>query len=283
MPTTRRFVSYGGYEYDLETGLYHIGYRYYDPEIGRFLSIDPEGFGLNWYAYALNDPINLFDWFGLEPEPFNGVTMGFAPIDWLLRPLGEAVWNYGYTAGEYDAGKVSGWRVAWEGGKFGYELGTTAIGWGRWVVRWGHQVVNLAKATITQVHYRIPRSMAKVFKELGREDLIDLIHEEEFLVFMESPPHKGFPKWHRDYNRKLEEIIRQALSKHPKARKDVFRRWIRLKIRQLEREMFRATNITQVATLILVGLMQLMSFVGVDDSLPENILYKGLKLPLRAA
>ena len=33
-----------------------------------------------------------------------------------------------------------------------------------------------------------------------------------------------------------------------------------------------------------VGLTQLMSFrVGADDSLPENILYKGLKLPLRAA
>ncbi len=33
-----------------------------------------------------------------------------------------------------------------------------------------------------------------------------------------------------------------------------------------------------------VGLTQLMSFcVGADDSLPENILYKGLKLPLLAA
>ncbi|MCS7192110.1 MAG: RHS repeat-associated core domain-containing protein, partial [Armatimonadetes bacterium] len=69
--TTRRFVSYGGYEYELETGLYHIGYRYYDPEIGRFLSIDLIGFGVNWYVYALNDPINLFEWFGLEPAPFD--------------------------------------------------------------------------------------------------------------------------------------------------------------------------------------------------------------------
>jgi len=33
-----------------------------------------------------------------------------------------------------------------------------------------------------------------------------------------------------------------------------------------------------------LGLTQLMPFcVGADDSLPENILYKGLKLPLRAA
>ncbi len=34
----------------------------------------------------------------------------------------------------------------------------------------------------------------------------------------------------------------------------------------------------------VLRLTQLVSFcVGADDSLPENILYKGLKLPLRAA
>ncbi len=38
------------------------------------------------------------------------------------------------------------------------------------------------------------------------------------------------------------------------------------------------------AHVMLVGLTQLMLVcVGADDSLPENILYKGLKLPLRAA
>ncbi len=35
---------------------------------------------------------------------------------------------------------------------------------------------------------------------------------------------------------------------------------------------------------MLLGLTQLMSFcVGAEDNLPENILHKGLKLPLRAA
>jgi uncharacterized protein RhaS with RHS repeats len=46
--------------------------RYYDPVIGRFLSIDPVGFTptrpsmFNRYAYAANDPVNLVDPFGTD-------------------------------------------------------------------------------------------------------------------------------------------------------------------------------------------------------------------------
>jgi RHS repeat-associated protein len=57
----------GGQEYDQETGLYHLGARYYDPQQGRFLSEDPAGIegGLNLYAYAGNDPVNKRDPSGL--------------------------------------------------------------------------------------------------------------------------------------------------------------------------------------------------------------------------
>ncbi len=58
----------GGQEYDQETGLYHLGARYYDPQLGRFLSEDPIGIagGLNLYAYADNDPVNFSDPSGLK-------------------------------------------------------------------------------------------------------------------------------------------------------------------------------------------------------------------------
>ena len=58
----------GGQEYDQETGLYHLGARYYDPQLGRFLSEDPIGIagGLNLYAYAGNDPVNRRDPSGLD-------------------------------------------------------------------------------------------------------------------------------------------------------------------------------------------------------------------------
>ena len=48
---------------DQETGLYYVRARYYSPEVGRFLSPDPIGYGdgLNMYAYVRNDPVNFRD------------------------------------------------------------------------------------------------------------------------------------------------------------------------------------------------------------------------------
>ncbi|MCA9506540.1 MAG: RHS repeat-associated core domain-containing protein [Spirochaetaceae bacterium] len=42
-------------------------HRYYDPSLGRYISVDPIGQagGINVYSYALNDPVNWFDPFGL--------------------------------------------------------------------------------------------------------------------------------------------------------------------------------------------------------------------------
>ena len=62
-------IRYRGYYYDVETGLYYLESRYYDPETGRFINADsPENLGAdgsllsyNLFAYCLNDPINRFD------------------------------------------------------------------------------------------------------------------------------------------------------------------------------------------------------------------------------
>lgn len=60
---TRRF---SGKERDA-TGLYYYGYRYYNPEIGRWISADPLGLnaGLNRYAFVRNNPVNSRDFAGL--------------------------------------------------------------------------------------------------------------------------------------------------------------------------------------------------------------------------
>ena len=52
---------------DLETGLYNYGYRYYHPELGRWLSRDPIGEvgGLNLYAFVGNRAITKIDFIGL--------------------------------------------------------------------------------------------------------------------------------------------------------------------------------------------------------------------------
>jgi uncharacterized protein RhaS with RHS repeats len=56
----------------VETGLHYNRFRYYDPEVGRFIHQDPIGLlgGFNLYQYAPN------------------------PFDWI-DPAGLAGWNYG--------------------------------------------------------------------------------------------------------------------------------------------------------------------------------------------
>ncbi len=58
-PTPFRFA---GQYADEETGLFYNRYRYYDPELGRFITPDPIGIqgGLNLYAYAPN-PVGWID------------------------------------------------------------------------------------------------------------------------------------------------------------------------------------------------------------------------------
>ena len=64
----RNPFRYRGYYYDTETELYYLQTRYYDPETGRFITIDgieyldPETInGLNLYAYCGNNPVMNVD------------------------------------------------------------------------------------------------------------------------------------------------------------------------------------------------------------------------------
>jgi RHS repeat-associated protein len=58
---------YTARDFDPESGLYYYRARYYDPSIGRFLGEDPIGLGsgINRYTYVRNNPITLYDPWGL--------------------------------------------------------------------------------------------------------------------------------------------------------------------------------------------------------------------------
>ena len=74
-------LRYRGYVYDQETSLYYLQFRYYDPEIGRFLNADNyistgQGFlGRNMFAYCLNNPICYHDDGGTMADNY-GVDVG---------------------------------------------------------------------------------------------------------------------------------------------------------------------------------------------------------------
>jgi len=56
-------TGYTGHVNDPDTGLVYMQARYYDPDLGRFLSVDPVGptpnkvFGFNRYNYVNNNPV----------------------------------------------------------------------------------------------------------------------------------------------------------------------------------------------------------------------------------
>ena len=61
-------IRYRGYYYDSETGLYYLNARYYDPEVGRFISADETlSGGYNLFEYCLNNPVNYTDFTGNAP------------------------------------------------------------------------------------------------------------------------------------------------------------------------------------------------------------------------
>lgn len=74
-------LRFPGQYFDDETGLHYNWQRYYDPESGRYTQVDPIGFAggdVNFYRYASNSVLLLFDPLGLESTPIldAGGTMG---------------------------------------------------------------------------------------------------------------------------------------------------------------------------------------------------------------
>ena len=68
-PTTRnRIGEKRPYAYEIASGVTDYGFRYYDPETGRWPSRDPieEQGGLNLYGFVGNDPVNEADLLGLD-------------------------------------------------------------------------------------------------------------------------------------------------------------------------------------------------------------------------
>jgi RHS repeat-associated protein len=100
---------YRGYYYDTETKLYYLKTRYYDPVVGRFITIDdlsyidPEHInGLNLYAYCGNNPVMNVDPEGTSIQDFltilerifsgfSGIYKSFAKIAKSLNKIPKGI------------------------------------------------------------------------------------------------------------------------------------------------------------------------------------------------
>jgi RHS repeat-associated protein len=77
----------GGERNDGDAGLMHVGARYYDPSIGRFITSDPVQDGANWYAYCGNNPLGEVDPEGLDANDRlnRGLLILLDPKEWRNR------------------------------------------------------------------------------------------------------------------------------------------------------------------------------------------------------
>lgn len=95
-------LKYRGYYYDAETGFYYVSSRYYDPEVGRFISADTVDLVLasqsiltdkNLFAYCDNNPIMRVDTTGYAWETvFDAISLAESVLATMADPRNPYNW-----------------------------------------------------------------------------------------------------------------------------------------------------------------------------------------------
>lgn len=92
-------ITYAGYQYDDETGLYYLNARMYDPKIARFLQEDTyrgdlnDSLSLNLYTYCSNNPIMYWDPTGHKAK---GVVLKLGSTGTDVEIIQRLMVQYGY-------------------------------------------------------------------------------------------------------------------------------------------------------------------------------------------
>lgn len=109
--------GYTGREMDPDTGLMFYRARWYDPQLGRFISEDPIGFeggSINLMSYAGNNPLGSTDPSGLIDQVSHGWGNDLADYldgnidamrdynmygerEWVANDINQGFWNLGYS------------------------------------------------------------------------------------------------------------------------------------------------------------------------------------------
>ncbi|HAR62552.1 MAG TPA: hypothetical protein DCS13_03725 [Candidatus Margulisbacteria bacterium] len=115
-------INFTGKKIDKATGLYYFNQRFYDPDLGKFITTDPAGQMLNPYLYCANNPLGLVDPLGL----------------W-----GFSLFGFGFDINEH------GFSVSFAGVTVGSNDGNAYVGYGFNVVQVGNFNVGISVDTLS--------------------------------------------------------------------------------------------------------------------------------------
>ena len=104
-----RFGGAWGYIADTPgSGLLQLGARFYWPELGRFITQDPIGDGMNWYAYGGDNPVRYIDADGESPLLAAAVVAaaGGGVYGGVSSALSGGDWRQGAAKGAIVAGVI---------------------------------------------------------------------------------------------------------------------------------------------------------------------------------
>ncbi|EPK7485903.1 RHS repeat domain-containing protein, partial [Proteus mirabilis] len=117
MESFEQNLRYAGQYFDNETGLHFNTFRFYDPQIGRFIMPDPIGLlgGINLYQYAPN-PLGWIDPWGLAGNPATATHITYQGID---KATGKPYVGYASMQGNQTAQDVLKYRYGNDFSRFG--------------------------------------------------------------------------------------------------------------------------------------------------------------------
>ena len=109
-------MAYTGKPHDDVTGLTYMGARYYDPEVGRFMGMDPVGYqednpvSYNRYAYANNNPYKFVD-----PDGRAAIEAAFVPTGKYTNQKMAWRLNVKLTTNKFDYYAQKFGAASWKG------------------------------------------------------------------------------------------------------------------------------------------------------------------------
>ena len=136
-------LRYRGYVYDYVTGLYYLQSRYYNPQIGRFISADnypATGQGLlgnNMFAYCGNNPVSRGDDGGEFWNVVVGAVIGAVvntAVSYITAKMADEEFSWADAAVAFASGAITGAVAATGLGMLGQASVGFAVGFGGSVV-----------------------------------------------------------------------------------------------------------------------------------------------------